>query len=119
MVKIKKSAEAGAPVVSQEKQTASRVRRSGRSVAPARRTSRARATKTDSEEEVAVEAPEIRSFRHFLDEEARVPGKGGEYCHYSFAGREPLIEIVNTIDRVLGSEGKPVLTDSTISICGG
>ena len=61
----------------------------------------------------------IHSFRDFLNNHARVPGVRGEYCQYSFVDREPLIEIVDLIDRVLGSGGKPVLTDATIAICGG
>ena len=61
----------------------------------------------------------VRSFRDFLNQCARVRGVGGEYCQYSFVDREPLIEIVDLIDRVLGSGGRPVLTDATIAICGG
>jgi len=36
----------------------------------------------------------IHSFRDFLEKYARVPGGRGEYCQYSFKGREALIEIV-------------------------
>ena len=86
---------------------------------PRRRVSRVPAEEKNSDDAPVVDVPEILSFRHFLEKCARVPGPRGEYCKYSFAGREPLIEIVRTIDRVLGSEGKPVLTDATISICGG
>jgi hypothetical protein len=71
------------------------------------------------DDKLAVDAPKICSFMDFLTNHARVPGERGEYCQYSFAGREPLIEIVTTIDRALGSGGKPVLTDATIAICGG
>ena len=46
-------------------------------------------------------------------------GPNGEYRHYSFEGREPLIEIVKTIDEVLGVNGRPGLPDATIAICGG
>ena len=66
-----------------------------------------------------VETPEITSFRSFLEKHARVPGPHGEYRQYSFEGREPLIEIVDLIDRVLGSNGRPIETDATIAICGG
>ena len=66
-----------------------------------------------------MKVPPIPSFHHFLTHHARVPGERGEYRQYSFEGREPLIEIVKTIDLVLGSEGKPVLADTTIAICGG
>jgi len=67
-----------------------------------------------------VTAPEdIHSFRDFLAKEARVPGPRGEYLHYSFKGREPLIAIVDLIDDVLGSNGGPIQTDATIAICGG
>ncbi|HWC61433.1 MAG TPA: hypothetical protein VHC44_17200, partial [Verrucomicrobiae bacterium] len=63
--------------------------------------------------------PKISGFRDFLENYARVPGPHGEYRQYSFAGREPLIEIVNRIDEVLGSKNGTVLTDATIAICGG
>ncbi|HXS67220.1 MAG TPA: hypothetical protein VN761_00155, partial [Candidatus Polarisedimenticolia bacterium] len=60
-----------------------------------------------------------KSFWDFLKQHARVRGTNGEYCQYSFQGREPLIEIVETIDRVLGVNGEPGLADATIAICGG
>jgi hypothetical protein len=67
----------------------------------------------------AVQAPRCKSFREFLDTQARVPIGRGEHGPYSFNGREALIEIVETIDLVLGSHtGKP-LPDSTIAIAGG
>jgi hypothetical protein len=72
-----------------------------------------------SDDKVAVDVPLIPSFRHFLEGHARVPGSRGEYRQYSFTGREPLIEIVDLIDEVLGSKTGQVLTDATISICGG
>lgn len=71
------------------------------------------------DKDLAVEAPPIPSFRVFLQKHARVPGPRGEYHQYSFEGREPLIEIVELIDRVLGSNGGSVETDATIAICGG
>ncbi len=74
---------------------------------------------SQKEKEVAVDAPEIRSFRDFLENHARVPGSRGEYRQYSFAGREPLIAIVDLIDSVLGSNGGAIQTDATIAICGG
>ncbi len=46
--------------------------------------------------------PDVKSFRQFLTECARVKGEGGEYENYSFKGREAFIEIVDLIDRVLG-----------------
>ncbi|HEX4262757.1 MAG TPA: hypothetical protein VH597_00345 [Verrucomicrobiae bacterium] len=71
------------------------------------------------ESKVVVKTPRIKSFRDFLEGHARVPGGRGEYCQYSFEGREPLIEIVELIDKVLGSGGRPILVDATIAICGG
>jgi hypothetical protein len=72
-----------------------------------------------SDDDVAIEVPHIPSFRHFLQVHARVPGGRGEYCQYSFKGREPLNAIVDLIDEILGSAGRPLLTDATIAICGG
>ena len=66
-----------------------------------------------------MQVPNISSFRDFLEHHARVPGPRGEYRQYSFAGREPLIEIASVIDKVLGSKTGDVLTDATIAICGG
>lgn len=74
---------------------------------------------SDSRHERAVDKPEIHSFRDFLEHHAKVPGNRGDYCQYSFEGREPLIGIVNIIDDVLGSNGRTPLPDATISICGG
>ena|SRR5258708_2302124 len=68
----------------------------------------------------SISPPTVLSFRNFLENHARVPGgRRGEYCQYSFEGREALIEVVKVIDDVLGSHGRPALTDATISICGG
>jgi hypothetical protein len=71
------------------------------------------------DKDLAVSAPDISSFRSFLQDHARVPGARGEYRQYSFDGREPLIQIVELIDNVLGSNGHSVQTDTTIAICGG
>jgi hypothetical protein len=76
-------------------------------------------TITGEDEDLAVDVPKILSFRSFLQDHARVPGPRGEYRQYSFEGREPLIAIVQLIDEVLGSEGRPVQADATIAICGG
>lgn len=66
-----------------------------------------------------VEAPRVASFREFLEQCARVPVARGEYGPYTFTGREALLEIVDDIDRVLGSRtGRPI-KDATISIAGG
>ncbi|HXE42728.1 MAG TPA: hypothetical protein VN516_06855, partial [Candidatus Baltobacteraceae bacterium] len=84
------------------------------------RAARRELNKTSEEGEgLVVDAPKILSFRDFLVEHARVPGPGGEYRKYSFEGREPLIAIVELMDDVLGSAGRPVQPDATIAICGG
>lgn len=68
---------------------------------------------------LAVDAPAVKSFREFLEKCARVPTTKGEYGPYTFAGREAMVEVVDEIDRVLGSHtGKPI-KDATISIAGG
>jgi len=73
-----------------------------------------------SQDTRAVAAPRVRTFREFLLNHARVPIGGGEYGPYTFNGREALAEIVETLDRVLGSEsGKEPLKDSTLVIAGG
>ncbi|MEM1057927.1 MAG: hypothetical protein AAGK14_01655 [Verrucomicrobiota bacterium] len=58
-----------------------------------------------------VELPAIGSFRQFLREHARVK-VGSGYAPYTFAGREPLEEIVDVIDRILGG-------DESVSLAGG
>jgi len=63
--------------------------------------------------------PDVKSFWEFLTTQAKVRGENGEYRQYSLSGREPLIEIVKTIDEVLGIDGRPGLPDATIAICGG
>jgi len=66
-----------------------------------------------------VAAPRVSSFREFLETQARVRLGRGDYGPYTFSGREPLIEIVETIDAILGSQtGKP-LPDATLAIAGG
>lgn len=66
-----------------------------------------------------VDVPQVRSFREFLETVARAPKGRGEYGPYTFTGREALEEIVDDIDRILGSHtGKPI-KDATISLAGG
>lgn len=67
----------------------------------------------------AVAAPRVGSFREFLELHARVPIGGGQYGPYSFAGREALIEVVDTIDLVLGAKTGEPLKDSEIVLAGG
>lgn len=64
-------------------------------------------------------APKVASLREFLEQHARVKGRGGDYVPYSFAGREALAEIVDTFDLVMGSHTGQPLKDATIDICGG
>jgi hypothetical protein len=49
-----------------------------------------------------VVPPRAKSFREFLVKCARVRGEDGVYRGFTFEGREALIEIVETFDRVLG-----------------
>ncbi len=76
----------------------------------------------------SVKAPRVRSFEEFLLQHARVPIGGGQYGPYTFVGREALLEVVRTIDLVLGSgpvmpgnaeAAFAVLKDSTIVLAGG
>lgn len=67
----------------------------------------------------AVAAPQVRSFREFLENHARVPIGGGEHGPYTFDGREALIEVVDTIDLVIGSTTGQPLKDSEIVLAGG
>lgn len=67
----------------------------------------------------AVATPRVRSFREFLTAHARVPIGGGEYGPYTFAGREALGAVVDTIDHVLGSLTGNPLKDSEIVLAGG
>jgi len=64
-------------------------------------------------------APTVPSFREFLEHHAMVKTPGGNYIHYSFAGREALQKIVEVYDLVLGSHTGTPLPDATIDICGG
>jgi hypothetical protein len=63
--------------------------------------------------------PSVASFREFLEKYAMVKTPGGSYVHYSLAGREALIPIVEVFDLVLGSHTGQPLPDATIDICGG
>ncbi len=75
--------------------------------------------KIDRKGTPATKAPKVASFREFLETQAQVRLGKGEYGAYSFQGREALIEIVDTIDLILGSHtGKP-LKDSRAAIAGG
>jgi hypothetical protein len=67
----------------------------------------------------AVAAPKVRSFREFLTQHARVPIGGGLYGPYTFAGREALIEPVETLDLILGSAGGEPMKDSEWVLAGG
>ena len=73
----------------------------------------------DTPDPLTPPQPDAKSFWDFLTSHARVRGANGEYRQYSFEGREPLIEIVKTIDRVLGTRNQPGMPDATIAICGG
>ncbi len=65
------------------------------------------------------QVPMLRSFREFLETEAKVKISGGAYAQYSFDGRQPLAFVAEIFDHVLGSHtGKP-LPDSIIDVCGG
>lgn len=67
----------------------------------------------------AVTAPQLKTFREFLEKEARVPVDNGEYAAFSFEGREALEEFVDTIDHVLGSTTGERLKDAELALCGG
>lgn len=67
----------------------------------------------------SVRTPEVGSFREFLETQARVPAAGGEHGPYSFVGREALIEVVETIDLILGSHTGQPLKDAEVDIAGG
>lgn len=75
-----------------------------------------------------VESPHVATFREFLEHHARVKitagPEAGRYTHYTFAGREALIEPCEVIDLVLGARGGNAaaagpLKDSTIVLAGG
>lgn len=63
--------------------------------------------------------PRVSSFREFLARHARVRLGEGRFGPYTFAGREALRGIVDTIDEVLGSNSGRPLADASIDICGG
>jgi Phage terminase large subunit gpA, ATPase domain len=67
----------------------------------------------------ALTLPKVKSFREFLETQARVRLGKGEYGPYSFEGREALIEIVDTIDLILGSETAKPLADARCALAGG
>ncbi len=46
-------------------------------------------------------APQVASFRDYLESHARVPLRGGAYGKFSFAGRVPLEFIADIIDKVV------------------
>lgn len=77
-------------------------------------------------------APEVHSFREYLETCARVPLRQGNYGAFSFEGREPLRFIVELIDKILNNtlNGKEVeiegvtfkpgtLKGATITVGGG
>lgn len=67
----------------------------------------------------AVAVPRRKSFKEFMLADARVRTGGGVYGPYTFDGREALLEIVDTIDLILGSHtGKP-LKDARMGVAGG
>lgn len=72
-----------------------------------------------SQDRRAVDVPDVKTFRSFLETQARVPAAKGEYGPYSFAGREALEEFVDTIDLVLGTVTGTPIKDATLSLCGG
>ncbi|HEV2691401.1 MAG TPA: hypothetical protein VG347_00745 [Verrucomicrobiae bacterium] len=71
----------------------------------------------------AMSIPEIRSFRDFLLQQARVPTsdfkRAGEFDPFSFSGREILLEACRVLDQILGSDDGEPLKDSTFALCGG
>ncbi len=70
-----------------------------------------------------VGRPEIKSFRDFLLQQARVPTsdfkRAGEFDPFSFFGREVLFEACRVLDLILGSESGEPLKDATFALCGG
>ena len=72
-----------------------------------------------SADQRTVRGPDVKTFKEFLVKCARVPIARGEYGPYTFTGREALIEVVDTIDLIIGSEtGKP-LKDARLALAGG
>lgn len=70
-----------------------------------------------------VDVPNVASFREFLEHHARVKitagPDAGRYTHYTFEGREALVEVCDVIDLVIGSETGQPLKDSTVVLAGG
>lgn len=66
-----------------------------------------------------VRGPDVKTFREYLEKVARVPIGNGEYGPYSFEGREALIEVVETIDLILGSKTGEKLKDAEVDLAGG
>lgn len=72
-----------------------------------------------SADQRTVRGPDVKTFREFLEQCARVPVARGEYGPYTFTGREALTEVVDTIDLILGTKtGKP-LKDARLALAGG
>lgn len=76
-------------------------------------------------EDRVIRAPRRSSFKEFLVQDAKVPADSsdaklrGTFVPYTFVGREALLEIVETIDKILGnSENKP-RKDAVLSLGGG
>jgi hypothetical protein len=71
----------------------------------------------------AVEVPRVESFLDFLRQFARVKitsgPEAGHYRPYTFEGREPLIEVCQTLDSILGQAGAEPLKDATLVLAGG
>jgi len=71
-----------------------------------------------SEQDDALGAPDVSSFKQFLTDHCRVKSRDGS-SQYSFKGREAIAGIVDRIDDILGSHtGKPK-QDATLAVCGG
>lgn len=70
-----------------------------------------------------MSVPEIRHFRDFLLQEAKVPTmdfkRAGEFDPFSFCGREVLFEVCRVLDQILGSDTGEPLKDATFALCGG
>ncbi|HEX3855952.1 MAG TPA: hypothetical protein VHY30_01505 [Verrucomicrobiae bacterium] len=67
--------------------------------------------------------PQIRRFRDFLLEQAKVPTmdfkRAGEFDPFTFFGRESLYEVCRVLDLILGSDTGEPLKDSVYALCGG
>jgi len=88
-------------------------------VAPGKRSAVDRFDEKIHADKRTVKGPDVKTFQEFLEKCARVPVAKGEYGPYTFTGREALIEVVKTIDLIIGSEtGKP-LKDAKLSLAGG